>query len=424
MRTFTPTKKLFSTLFFASIAGTALLGGCKEPPAANTTDSGTTPTSGDTSSHAKPYQGDKILLGEYGSMTGSTATFGKSSHNGIMMAMEEINAAGGVLNKQVDVKALDDKGVADEAATVVKRLITNDNVLAILGEVASSRSLAAAPICQSAGVPMISPSSTNPAVTEKGDFIFRTCFIDPFQGTVGAKFAKDTLKASKAAVLTDVKNDYSVGLAKFFKEEFTKNGGQIVAEASYSEGDKDFRAQLTGIKGKNPDVIFIPGYYTEVGNIAIQAKSLGMKQPLLGGDGWDSEKLIQIGKGAVQGSYFSTHYSPESKDPRVVKFVADFKKKYGETPDSLAACAYDAMKLMCDAIKRAGSTDRTKIRDAIAATKDFPGVTGNITLDDKRNAVKPAVILQVQGKSLQIRGDGKSVIVARLQSGHTTNLAP
>ncbi len=398
MRTFTPAKKLFSTLFFASIAGTALLGGCKEPPT-ETANSGTTPTSGDNSSHAKPYEGDKILLGEYGSMTGSTATFGKSSHNGIMMAMEEVNAAGGVLKKKVDVKALDDKGVADEAATVVKRLITNDNVLAILGEVASSRSLAAAPICQSAGVPMISPSSTNPAVTAKGDFIFRTCFIDPFQGTAGAKFAKDTLKASKAAVLTDVKNDYSVGLAKFFKEEFTKNGGQIVAEASYSEGDKDFRAQLTGIKGKNPDVIFIPGYYTEAGNIAIQAKSLGMKQPLLGGDGWDSEKLIQIGKSAVQGSYFSTHYSPESKDPRVVKFVADFKKKYGETPDALAACAYDAMKLMCDAIERAGSTDRTKIRDEIAKTKDFPGVTGNITLDDKRNAVKPAVILQVQGKA-------------------------
>jgi branched-chain amino acid transport system substrate-binding protein len=248
---------------------------------------------------------------------------------------------------------------------------------------------------------MISPSSTNPDVTKKGNFIFRTCFIDPFQGTVGAKFAKENLKATKAAVLTDVKNDYSVGLAQFFKEEFTKGGGQIVAEASYSEGDKDFRAQLTTIKTKNPDVIYIPGYYTDVGNIAIQVRSLRMKQPLLGGDGWDSEKLTEIGKGAVQGSYFSSHYSPESKDQRVVKFVTAYKKKYGVTPDSLSACAYDAAKLMCDAIKRAGGTDREKIRDAIAETKDFPGVTGDITLDKDRNAVKPAVILQVQGNAFK-----------------------
>ncbi len=402
MRTFTSSQKIFNTLFFTSLAGATLLVGCKEPAAPNTANSNAAPTSGGGDSmKAKVYEGADILLGEYGSMTGSTATFGKSSHNGIKMALDEINAAGGVLKKQVKVTALDDKGVADEAATVVKRLITQENVLVILGEVASSRSLAAAPICQSAGVPMISPSSTNPAVTEKGDFIFRTCFIDPFQGTVGAKFAKETLKASKAAVLTDVKNDYSVGLAKFFEEEFIKNGGQIVAKSSYSEGDKDFHTQLTGIKGKSPDVIYIPGYYTDAGNIAIQARSLGMKQPLLGGDGWDSEKLTTIGKGAVQGSYFSSHYSPESKDPRVMKFVADYKKNYGATPDSLAACAYDAAKLMCDAIERAGSTDRDKIRDAIAATKDFPGVTGNITIDAKRNAIKPAVMLQVKGNEFK-----------------------
>lgn len=394
-------------LFCASLAATGFLGGCKEPSAptsatsSNTSSGSSTSDAGSDTAKAKAYAGADILLGEYGSMTGSTATFGKSSHNGIMMALDEINGAGGVLKKKVRVTALDNKGVADEAATVVKRLITQENVLAVLGEVASSRSLAAAPICQAAGVPMISPSSTNPAVTEKGDYIFRTCFIDPFQGTVGAKFAKDTLKATKAAVLTDVKNDYSVGLAKFFEEEFSKNGGKIVAQASYSEGDKDFRAQLTGIKGKNPDVIYIPGYYTDAGNIAIQARSLGMKQPLLGGDGWDSEKLTAIGKGAVQGSYFSSHYSPESKDPRVIKFVADYKKRYSVTPDSLAACAYDAAKLMCDAIERAGSTDRAKIRDAIAATKNFPGVTGNITIDDKRNAVKPAVMLQVKGNEFK-----------------------
>lgn len=397
---------LFGAVFGAALFSSVLLSGCKEPPAStsNSADSNAAPATtegGGSVAKAKPYEGDAILLGEYGSMTGSTASFGKSSHNGIMMAVEEINAAGGVLGKQVEIKALDNKGVPDEAATVVKRLITQDNVLAVLGEVASSRSLAAAPICQSAGVPMISPSSTNPAVTKKGDFIFRTCFIDPFQGTVGAKFAKENLKATKAAVLTDVKNDYSVGLAQFFKEEFAKGGGQIVAEASYSEGDKDFRAQLTTIKAKNPDVIYIPGYYTDVGNLAIQAKSLGLKQPLLGGDGWDSPKLTSIGKGAIQGAYFSSHYSPESKEPRIVKFVADYKKKYGETPDSLAACAYDAAKVMCDAIKRAGDTDRDKIRDAIATTKNFPGVTGDITLDKERNAVKPAVILQVKGNDFK-----------------------
>ncbi len=393
---------IFSSLLLSAIATTALLSGCKEPPAES--DLGTvrgasaTPSSVDIAK-AKPYEGSDIVIGEYGSMTGTTATFGKSTHNGIMMAVEEANAAGGVIGKQIKIEALDDQGLPEQAATVVKRLITQSNVLAVLGEVASSRSLAAAPICQKAGVPMISPTSTNPAVTQTGDYIFRTCFIDPFQGTVGAKFARQTLKAGSAAILTDVKNDYSVGLAKFFKEEFTKSGGKIVSEASYSEGDKDFRAQLTNIKGKNPGVIYIPGYYTEVGNIALQAKSLGMKQPLLGGDGWDSPKLAEIGKGAVQGAYFSTHYSPESKDPRVVKFVADFKKKYSETPDALAAVAYDAAKILFAAIKSAGGTDRDKIRDAIAATKNFPGVTGDITLDADRNAIKPAVILQVAGKS-------------------------
>lgn len=401
MRNFIPAKRFIGAVFLTSLSGGALIGGCKQPPA-DTGGTTTSSTSGSSTSSggskAKPYEGSTIVLGEYGSLTGTEATFGKGSHNGTMMAIEEINAKGGVLGKQVEVKVQDDKGEASEAATVVKRLITQNGVLAILGEVASSNSLAAAPICQQAGVPMVSPSSTNPKVTEKGDYIFRVCFIDPFQGTVCARFAQQTLKATKAAVLIDTKSDYSKGLSRFFKEEFTKNGGQIVAEDSYSKGDSDFRAQLTNIKGKRPQVLFIPGYYTDVGNIAKQAKSLGMSVPMLGGDGWDSPKLSEIGGAAIQGAYFSTHYSPESTDPRVVKFVAGYKAKYGVTPDALAACAYDAANILCDAIKRAGDTDRAKIRDALAETKNFPGVTGDITLDKDRNAVKPAVILQVRGK--------------------------
>ena len=384
--------------FFIGSLTIAAIAGCKPP--AETTAGDNTAKGGPSrvaATTAKPYAGDDILLGEYGSMTGNEATFGQSSHKGIQMAVDEANAAGGVLNKKIRVQVEDDSGEPAQAATAVKKLINQNNVLAVLGEVASSNSLAAAPVCQSAGVPMISPTSTNPKVTEVGDYIFRTCFIDPFQGTVTARFAKETLKAKNAAILTDMKSDYSVGLTQYFKEEFQKSG-KIVAEENFSKGDSDFRAQLTRIKGSKPDVIFIPGYYTEVGNIAKQARSLGMPQPMLGGDGWESSKLIAIGKEAIEGSYFSTHYSPENKDdPRVVKFVADFKKRHkGETPDALAAVAYDAARIMIDAIKRAGGTDRAKIRDAIAATKNFPGVTGNITIDENRNAVKPLVILQVK----------------------------
>jgi len=214
------------------------------------------------------------------------------------------------------------------------------------------------------------------------------------------------LKAKTAAVFIDSKSDYSQGLAKYFIEEFSKTG-KIVSTQYYSAGDNDFRAQLTNIKPKNPDVLFIPGYYTEVGAIALQARELKMKQPFLGGDGWDSPKLISIGKDAVQGAYFSTHYSSESNDPRVKKFVADFKKKYnGESPDALCAIAYDAANLMLAAIKKAGvagadEASRQKIRTALAATKDFPGVTGNITLDKERNAIKPAVMVQVKGKEFK-----------------------
>ena len=339
---------------------------------------------------------DEIVVGEYGSLTGTTATFGQSTHHGVMLATEQLNAAGGVLGKKVRIIVEDDQSKPEEAATAVTKLINQDRVVALLGEVASSRSLAAAPIAQQNKVPMISPSSTNPQVTAVGDYIFRVCFIDPFQGLVMAKFVTNTLKMKKVAILYDVRNDYSIGLRNVFSEKFKEMGGQIVAEQSYSEGDSDFRAQLTALKGAQPEAIYTPGYYTEVGTIARQAKDLGLNAPLLGGDGWDSPKLFEIGGKAIEGAYMSNHNSMDDPNPLIQKFVADYKAKHGTIPDALATLGYDAANVLFDAMKRAGSTDGTKVRDALAATKDFPGVTGSITIDKDRNPVKPAVILQVK----------------------------
>lgn len=345
----------------------------------------------------KNSAGDTILVGEYASLTGKEATFGISSHEGTVLAIEELNAAGGVLGKKLELKTEDDQSKAGEPANVVNKLISKDGVVAILGEVASSRSLEAAPICQQNKVPMISPASTNPKVTETGDYIFRVCFIDPFQGTVMANFALHTLKAKKVAVFTDVKSDYSKGLAKFFKEGFIKAGGTIAAELDFNGGDKDFKAQLTAIKSAAPDGVFIPGYYTDVALICIQAKQLGLDVPLFGGDGWESDTLLQIGKEAVEGHYFSTHYASDAGSPKVTAFVAAYKKRYnGKMPDAMAALGYDSAMILADAMKRAGSTDGDKVRAALAVIKDFDAVTGKITINDKRDAVKSAVILQVK----------------------------
>jgi branched-chain amino acid transport system substrate-binding protein len=343
-----------------------------------------------------PERSSEIVIGEYGSLTGTTATFGISTKNGIDMAVDDINNAGGVLGKKVRVIIEDDQGRPEEAQTVVTKLITQDRVIAVLGEVASSRSLAAAPVAQQNQIPMISPSSTNPRVTQVGDYIFRVCFIDPFQGFVMAKFTTETLKLRNVAILRDIKNDYSVGLADVFAENMAQMGGSIVADESYSEGDTDFSAQLTAIKAKNPQGIFIPGYYTEVGLIARQARTLGLTVPLLGGDGWDSPKLWEIGGEALNNSYFSTHYSVDDPSPAIQKFVADYKARFNEVPDGLAALGYDAAHILFDAIRRANSTEPSQIRDALAQIKDYAGVTGTITLDAERNAIKPAVVLKVQ----------------------------
>src|SRR5262245_39424114 len=350
---------------------------------------------------AKSDSGSEIVVGEYGSLTGTTATFGISTKNGIDMAVDEINKAEGLLGKQVRVIVEDDQGKPEEAQTVVTKLINKDQVIAVLGEVASSRTMAAAPVAQQNGIPLISPSSTNPKVTQIGDYIFRVCFIDPFQGLVMAKFATNTLKVKNVAVLRDIKNDYSVGLAEVFVNNFKKMGGNIVANESYSEGDTDFSAQLTSIKSKSPQAVFMPGYYTEVGLVLRQAHKLGLNVPFLGGDGWDSPKLIEIGGEAMNGSYYSNHFSVSDPNPKIQKFVSAYKARYGATPDALAGLGYDAASVLFDAIKRANSTDGSKVRDAIASTKDFDGITGKITIDKDRNAVKPAVVLEVKDGKLQ-----------------------
>jgi len=278
--------------------------------------------------------------------------------------------------------------------------------VALLGEVASGRSLEMAPIAQKAGIPMISPASTNPQVTENRDYVFRICFIDPFQGTVMGKFA-NSRGWKKVAILTDTKQDYSVGLSQYFKAYFTKNGGTITSEQNYSSGDKDFKAQLTKLKAGNPDAIFASGYYNETSLIATQARELGITAPLLGGDGWDSPSLVQVAGKAIEGSYFSNHFSTEDQSPRIQEFVKKYQALYGKAPDAMAALGYDSAMILADAIKRAGTTEGKALRDAIAATKDFDGITGKITLDANRNANKPAVILTIK--------DGKFQYVETLQ---------
>jgi branched-chain amino acid transport system substrate-binding protein len=343
-----------------------------------------------------------IRIGVFNSLTGGTATFGISSTNGIKMAVDEWNARGGILGKQIQLIVEDDQSKPEEAAMVVTKLINQNRVVGILGEVASSRTLAGAPIAQKAGIPLITPASTNPKVTRVGDFIFRVCFTDSFQGAVCARFAVQRLGLKRLAILKDVKNEYSMGLANYFRKNAELLGGQIVTEESYSEGDTDFRAQITTMKGANPEVIFIPGYYTEAGLIAKQVAEQNMNVRLIGGDGWDSPRTVEIGGAAVEGAFFCNHYSAEDTSQMVRTFVAAHVKKYGYVPDAMAPLSYDAAELLFTAIQKAGSTEGTKIRDAISQTRDFPGVCGNITIDAERNARKAAVMLQINQGKLKI----------------------
>ncbi len=339
---------------------------------------------------------DTIKLGEFASMTGKEAVFGQNVNKGTLLAIEESNAAGGVLGRTLELITEDDQSKPGESATVVKKLISRDKVVVILGEITSGRTLEAAPIAQAAKIPLISPGATNVEVTAKGNYIFRICFIDDFQGTVMAKFARETLKLKRVAILSSVSSAQSVGLAKYFRERFTSASTAIAAEQKYSEGEKDFRAQLTAIKAAGADGIFVPGYYAEAALICKQARDLGLTLPLLGVDGWESPDLLAIAGAAAEGCYLSTHFSPESKAPVVVAFNERYQKRWGLSANALSVLGYDATMLAIDAIRRAGSTDGAKIRDALAATKDYPAVTGAITFDANRNPTKNAVVLTVK----------------------------
>lgn len=379
-------KNRFSPLAAAFLCGVSLLSCTKKQSAGET-----------AAPQTAGSPADEIVVGGVYSLTGSEATFGISSKNGIEMAFAAVNAAGGVNGKKLRLLCLDNQGKPEESAVAMTKLITQDKVVAVIGEVASSRSIAMAPIAQANKVPMLSSGSTNPKVTELGDYIFRTSFIDPFQGPVMAKFVTETLKLKKVAIFRDIKNDYSMGLAKYFKESFLKLGGQVVSDQSYGAGDIDFKAQLTAIRSTKPDFVYLPGYYTDIGLILRQARELGITVPFGGGDGWDSPKLFEIGGKASEGCYFSNHYSSDAKDDRVQAFVKGYGEKYGQTPDALAALAYDSGLIMAEALKQAKGTTGADLRDALAATKDFPGVTGTITFNAQRDPIKSAAVLKIEG---------------------------
>jgi branched-chain amino acid transport system substrate-binding protein len=338
----------------------------------------------------------EVVIGGVAPLTGEAATFGVSTKNGYDLAVAEWNAKGGVLGKQVKLVFADDKGDPAEGATVYTKLIEQDKACAIVGTVMSKVSLAGAPICQAAKIPMIATASTNPKVTDVGNFVFRACFIDPFQGTVGAKFAFDDLKAKKAACLFDVGNDYTKGLSEFFKTKFTALGGEVVGFEGHATGTSDFKAQLTKVLAAKPDVLYISDYYSDVAIMAKQARELGFKGPMIGGDGWDSPKLVEIAGPAVEGCFFTNHYAKEDKAPIVQEFVKKYTDKYKASPDALAALAYDAANIMLDAVNRAGSTDGAAIQAALTKT-DLRVVTGQVKFDEKRNPVKSAVIIEIKG---------------------------
>ncbi len=394
--------RLFGCLF--SAAALALtLSGCANKSSDNASSGGG--SGGGTASNA-------IVIGEYGSMTGDQATFGTATDNGVQLAIKQANAGGGIDGRQVQLgstgKPEDDQGLPDSALTAVKKLITQDKAIAVLGEVASKNSIAAAPFCNQNKVPMISPSSTNPKVTQTGPYVFRVCFTDRFQGLVAARFAREVLHAKTAAVFYDTTSDYSKGLQGFFQDNFKRLGGTVVGVGTYQSSDKSFQSPLTTLKGTKPDVLFVPGYYKELGQIAREARGAGITAPLLGGDGWESPSLLQGANGALEGCYFVDHSALDVKDPVVKKFVDAYKETYKTDPDALGAAGYDAAGVLFTAMKAAGkpadgdyNSDafRSKLRDAIAATKSYKGATGLISLDENRDAKKSAVVLQIKGSN-------------------------
>ncbi len=345
---------------------------------------------------------DPIRIGHYGSLTGKDAAFGVATRKGVLLAVEELNAKGGVLGRKLEYLVEDIQSKQGESATAVKKLISRDKVVAVIGANASANSLEAAPICQNAKIPMMAISSTNPKVTEIGDYIFRICFVDPFQGAVLAKFAHTSLHAKRLALMTSTNSPYSVGLSAVMRERFKALGGEIVAEQRFAEGDKDFRAQLTAIRAATPDVIAATGFYSEAALICVQARSLGLNVPIIGGDGWEAPQLTELGGKAVEGTYYCTYFSADNQAREVQAFVQRYKARWNnETPEGVSALGYDALYLIAAAMERIHSTDGRKLRDAIAATKNFEGVTGKTSIDEKRNSTKPGVMLVVRSGKTQ-----------------------
>ena len=342
-----------------------------------------------------------INVGSVCCMTGGSATFGKSSSNAITMAVEEFNAAGGAtidgVKTTINYINEDDAGSPEVGASAAQKLINQDKVVGIIGAIMSKVSLAVAPICQDNKVLMISPTSTNPGVTLVGDYIFRACFIDPFQGTAMANYVWNDMKLKTAAVLYDNGNDYTKGLAENFKASFEKNGGKIVSYEAFTDEDKtvDYKPQLTKIKATNPEFLYLPGYYASDALVCKQAREMGLNVPVGGGDGWDSPDLVKIGGTAVEGAIFTNHFSKDDPSPTVQAFVSQYKAKYGETPDGFAALSYDAAGLLLDALKTSGSSDSAAIRDALQNTT-FSGIAGAYKFNETRDPIKAAYILQIK----------------------------
>lgn len=390
-------KKKLVGVFMSLMITAGLMVGCN----------GGTQNAGTNSSDNNGGGGDTIKIGANLELSGGAASYGQSIAEGLELAIEEINKEG-INGKKIELVKVDNKSDAAEATSGAIKLISQDKVVAIIGAATSTNTLAQVQVAQDNKIPLITPAGTNPTVTNKdgkvNDFVFRTCFIDPFQGTVAAKFAIDDLKVKNAAILIDSSSDYSKGLASSFKKAFEENGGKIVAEEAYVAKDTDFRATLTRIKSANPEFLFLPGYYEEVGLIVKQARELGIKVPIMGGDGWDSPTLVEIaGPEALNNTFITNHYSSGDPDPKIQDFIKAFKAKYNKSPDAFNALGYDTAYFLADAIKRAGDADPVKIKEALAQTKDLSLVSGTLTLDENHDPIKSAAILEYKNGEQQFK---------------------
>ncbi|MGZ8449525.1 MAG: ABC transporter substrate-binding protein [Candidatus Deferrimicrobiaceae bacterium] len=373
------------SLLAMAVLLTGLSSGCKTPPA------------------------KEIKIGLITPLSGDVKTFGESVRNAFGIAVEEANAKGGVAGRKITTFIVDDKNDPTEASNAANLLINQHGVQAIVGSVTSKTTIPVSDLAQSYRIPTITGTATNPKVTvadgKRKDYMFRACYTDSFQGTVMAKFARDTLRAANGAVLYDASNDYSKGIAEVFRDAFLRMGGKVVAYESYGKDDVDFSALLTKVKAAQPEVLFLPDYYNKVGLIAKQAKETKLNVTLIGPDGWDSPELVKVAGDALEGGYFSNHYSPEDTRPEVVNWVKKYKEKFQQTPDALGTLAYDATNMLLEAIRKANSIDPGKIRDALASLSGFEGVTGKFTMDENGDPIKSAVILRIQGgkqKFLQV----------------------